>query len=97
MTALDEVKQDNSVALVNGELANYYRRKSSVSYHPSMAIRRLSTVSTGSSHHPHVPDVNELMASQAGHYNYGYDEMAQQQDYASSQQQLYYPEYPHPQ
>jgi hypothetical protein len=92
LTALDEVKQDPGVVLVNGELANYYRRKSSVSYHPSMAIRRASTLSNGSGH-PHVPDAHELMGGQGGNYNYGYEDMAQQQEYGPVQPHPYYAEY----
>ena len=79
---MDEVKQDPNVVLMNGELANYYRRASTLSYHPSMAVRRASVMSDGSSH-PHVPDVNELMAAQGGNYNYGYDELVHQQDYST--------------
>ena len=91
-SALDDVKADPSATITNGDVANYYRRKSS-SYHPSMAVRRASVVSTGSSHHPHVPEMNEMVGSQGGLYNYGYDEMIHSQEFLSGQPYQYYQEY----
>ena len=67
---------------MNGEVANYYRRPSTLSYHPSMAVRRSSLMSENGIHpHPHVPNVHEVQTAPGGNYNYGYEEMVQQQEY----------------